>query len=88
MNNDEHRQIVASYRAMIGKGTPAEYMAYMWSRQALGEPLSAGQRGFLAAAQKPAWHNETAAPATPPPTQSRKMFRHGPPKTSMETSND
>ena len=62
MTNEEHRQIVARYRSMIGKGTPSEYMAYMWSRQAIGEPLSAGQRGFLTAAQKPHWHGQ-ASPA-------------------------
>ena len=63
MTNDEHRAVVARYRAEKGKATPSEYMAYMWSRQALGEQLSAGQRGFLASAQKPYWHGE--APKDP-----------------------
>ena len=58
MTRNEHAAIVARYRAEKGKATSAEYMADMWSRQALGEQLSAGQRGFLASAQKPYWHGE------------------------------
>ena len=53
MTADDHRKVVARYRAAKGKATAAEYMAYMWSRRALGEKLTAGQRGFLAAAQRP-----------------------------------
>lgn len=74
MTREEHQRVVARYRATRGKATPAEYMAYMWSRQALGEALNAGQRGFLAAAQKPHWHRDAVkvevaaepAPAMPP----------------------
>jgi hypothetical protein len=39
-------------------------MAYLWARQALGERLTAGQRGFLAAATKPYWHGEPLEAAT------------------------
>ena len=45
-------------------------MAYMWARQALGERLSAGQRGFMAAAQKPACLHEIAAPNAPQPADA------------------
>lgn len=71
MTDERAREIVLRYQDGKGKATEGEYMAYMWARQALGERLSSGQRGFLAAAQKPAWHHESAAPAapaTPPPT--------------------
>lgn len=64
MTHDDHLQTVARYRAAKGKATPAEYMAYMWARQALGEAINSGQRGFLAAAQKPHWHRD--APKQPP----------------------
>lgn len=37
---------------VTGKPTPAEYMARMWARKDSGEKLTAGQRGFLAAANK------------------------------------
>ena len=38
---------------IVGKPTPAEYMARMWARKDAGEKLTAGQRGFLAAACRP-----------------------------------
>lgn len=73
MTANDHAAIIARYRAENGKATPTEYMAYMWSRQALRERLSAGLRGFLAAAQKPHWHGEplqvavSEMPLKPPP---------------------
>ena len=38
---------------IVGKPTPAEYMARMWARKDAGEKLTAGQRGFLASACRP-----------------------------------
>ena len=67
MTDERAREIVLRYHDGKGKATEGEYMAYMWARQALGERLSAGQRGFLAAAQKPVWHHDSAAPAAPQP---------------------
>ena len=54
----EHAQAtVTHYRAMRGKPTPGEYMAYMRARGVLDklgvERLTAGQRGFLDAASAP-----------------------------------
>ena len=43
---------LASMR-VVGKPTPAEYMARMWARKDSGEKLTAGQRGFLASACRP-----------------------------------
>lgn len=60
MTTEDHRCTVARYRASKGKATPAEYMAYMWSRKALGDSLSAGQRGFLDAAEKPHYIGDNA----------------------------
>lgn len=55
MTKDQHRAAVAHYRAIKGrKPTPAEFMAYHFGREAIGETLTAGQRGFLAAARRPA----------------------------------
>lgn len=80
MTPEDHRRTVARYQAGKGKATPSEYMAYMWSRQALGERLSAGQRGLLAAAQKPAWHHDSAAPTAPKPSAAPAT----PPPTNYE----
>lgn len=45
------RRLVAAHEAQKGRGTPAEYMAYMRAKEALGYPLTPGQRGFLQAAR-------------------------------------
>jgi hypothetical protein len=56
--NDELQKAkatVARYRSTKVKATPAEYMAYMRAVEALAavglETLTAGQRGFMAAAR-------------------------------------
>lgn len=53
MNNDDARAAIQRYRNSAGKPTAQEYMAYMRARQHLGERLTAGQRGLLAAASRP-----------------------------------
>lgn len=54
MTLDQHRAAVDRYRAIKGrKPTPAEFMAYHFGREAIGEKLSAGQRAFLDAARRP-----------------------------------
>jgi len=49
---EQAKATVAAYRAMKGKASPPEYMAYMRARGVLDkhgvERLTAGQRGFLA----------------------------------------
>lgn len=52
MTIDQHRAAVALYRSLKRKPTPAEFMAYHRGRQAIGEHLTAGQRGFLEAARR------------------------------------
>jgi len=57
MTSDEAKAIVAAYRTRKGQASPHEYMEYMRAREVLanagGPPLSAGQRGFIAATRKP-----------------------------------
>lgn len=54
---------VDHYRTTLGQSSASAYMAYMRARQVLAahriETISAGQRGFMAAAAKPL----TGAPA-------------------------
>ena len=55
MTLDQHRAAVDHYRAIKDrKPTPAEFMAYHFGREAIGEQLTAGQRAFLDAARRPA----------------------------------
>lgn len=57
MTLDEARRIIDAYQTRKGKAEPGEYMRYMRARevvaQAGGQPITAGQRGFLAAARGP-----------------------------------
>ena len=58
MTLDEARRIVAAYQTRgQGQAAPADHMRYLQAREVLakagGQPLSAGQRGFLAASRRP-----------------------------------
>lgn len=57
MTSDEAWKIVSAYQARKGQASPAEFMRYWHAREVLskagGPPLTAGQRGFLAAARRP-----------------------------------
>lgn len=57
MTREEAQATVNRYRCTRAQASASEYMAYMRARGVLDslkiETLSAGQRGFLAAAAKP-----------------------------------
>lgn len=57
MTREESQATVNRYRSTRGQASASEYMTYMRAREVLDkervETLSAGQRGFLAAAAKP-----------------------------------
>ena len=52
MTDSEAWALIVRHRAMKGKATPSEHMAYLWDRLQVKD-LNAGQRGFMAAAIKP-----------------------------------
>ena len=65
---DAARKIAAAVRTMIGKPTPAEYMAGLWARLDAGEPMSAAMRDFLSRAER-SYSHKVAMPGdfTPVP---------------------
>ena len=58
MTLDEARRIVGAYQTRKAQATPDEHMRYMQAREVVakagGLQMTAGQRGFLAAARRPA----------------------------------
>ena len=65
---DAARKIAAAVRTMIGKPTPAQYMAGLWARLDAGEPMSAAMRDFLSRAER-SYSHKVSAPSdfTPVP---------------------
>lgn len=57
MTHDEAKAIVAAYQTRKTQASPAEYRQYIEAREVVakagGQPLSAGQRAFLAASRRP-----------------------------------
>lgn len=57
MTLQEAQRIVGAYHARKGQASPAEYMRYWQAREVVakagGQQMTAGQRGFLAAARRP-----------------------------------
>ena len=64
MTLDEAKRIVGAYQTRKGKAEPGEYMLYIHAREVVakagGQPLSAGQRAFLAASRRPLIPTEAA----------------------------
>lgn len=58
MTLDEAKRVYAAYQCEKAKGTPAEYMRYMEAKSVMADhnllALTPAQRGFLAAARRPA----------------------------------
>ena len=56
MTIEEAQTVVNAYRCSTGKATESEYMDYMRAREILAnlrvEPMTAGQRGFMAATRQ------------------------------------
>ena len=63
MTHDEAKAIVAAYQTRKTQASPAEYRQYIEAREVVakagGQPLSAGQRAFLAASRRPLIPTET-----------------------------
>lgn len=57
MTLDEANCIILANRTRKGQADPAEHLRYLTAREVVakagGQPLSAGQRAFLAAMRKP-----------------------------------
>lgn len=57
MTLDEAKRIVGAYQTRKGQANPGEYLRYMQAREVVakagGLQMTAGQRGFLAAARRP-----------------------------------
>ena len=52
MTHEEARRVIDRYRTEKARTSAAEYMAYMRAREIVGEPLTPGQRGFMAATRQ------------------------------------
>ena len=64
MTLDEAQRVIVAYRTRKGQADPAEHLRYLRAREvaakAGGQPLSAGQRAFLAASSRPLIPTEAA----------------------------
>ena len=63
MTLDEANCIILANRTRKGQADPAEHLRYLTAREVVakagGQPLSAGQRAFLAASRRPLIPTET-----------------------------
>jgi len=61
---DEAQRVIVANRTRKGQATPAEHLRYLQAREVVakagGQPLSAGQRAFLAASRRPLIPTEAA----------------------------